>query len=731
MRTLLLFRGAPGCGKSTFIKKIGIEQYTLSADDIRLLLQSPQLNVDGSYSISQDSEKKTWDILFQALENRMSRGEFVAIDATNSKTSDMTRYRDLADQYRYRIYIKDFTDLPIEECKKRNANRLPEYKRVPECVIDNQYARFATQDIPGRITKLVTDDIIKEMSFDIIDFSDYEAVHIIGDIHGCYTALKTFIDNNWNEKHLYIFTGDYLDRGIENDKALNFIFDLSEKDNTIFLEGNHEISLRNWSNDLPVKSREFNVRTLKSIENKVSKKRARMFCRKLRQFAYFKYGEKVILCTHGGIPLIPNMTLFLPTKNFIEGIGTYEEALDVDLAFETNMPENYIQVHGHRNMDNIPIVSTGTGRSYNLEGQIELGGELRAVTFFKNGEIKTHEIKNDVFRTYESDIPDKTYKKMTDEIMFDIMDSNEMVNRKSFKNGMCSFNFKPAVFQGRLWDTATIKARGLFFDIETKKIILRSYDKFFNINERTNTKIHNLKNNLNFPVREFLKYNGFLGLVGVYNDELIFASKSSINKEHAIWLKEIFMSKTTETQREAIKEFIKTTNTTFVFEVIDPENDPHIIKYKEKDIILLDIVLNKPVFEKVPYESAEMLAKKFGLKYKELVNEFNNWSDFYENYLETIKPDYLYKDKEIEGFVIEDSKGFMTKSKLAFYKQWKLLRGLTQRYVKYEHIKSTSNLTTPEMNYFYGWLKQQQKKDIKDKNIISLRDMFYKNTIIK
>lgn len=727
MRTMLLFRGAPGCGKSTLIKELGIEPYTLSADDIRLLLQSPQLNVDGTYSISQDSESKTWDILFEALENRMSRGEFVAIDATNSKTSDMTRYRDLADQYRYRIYIKDLTDLPIEECKRRNANRLPEYKRVPEEVIDNQYARFATQGIPGRIKKLVTDDIIKEMSFDIIDFSDYEAVHVIGDIHGCYSALKQLMDEIWNENHLYIFTGDYLDRGIENAETLNFIFDLSENKNTIFLEGNHELGLRNWANDLPVKSREFNKRTLPQIDGKVSKKKARMFCRNLRQFAYFKYGENVILCTHGGVPLVPDKLLFFPTRNFINGIGTYQEALDVDMAFETNMPENYIQIHGHRNMDDIPINSTGTWRSFNLEGQVELGGELRAVSFFKENKIETHEIKNDVFRTYEADIPDRVYKEMTDEMMFDIMDSNEMVTRKTFKNGMCSFNFKQTVFQGRLWDTATVKARGLFFDVESKKIVLRSYDKFFNIGERTNTKIHNLKNNLTFPVKEFLKYNGYLGLVGLHNDDFVFASKSSIKNEHSKWLEDIFMLRTTEEQRKAIKEFIKATNTTFVFEVIDPENDPHIIKYKEKDIILLDIVLNKPIFEKVPYESAIMLAKKFGLKYKELVNEFDNWLDFYTNYLETLKPDYLYNNKEIEGFVIEDSEGFMTKSKLTFYKQWKMLRDLAHRYLKYEHIKSTSALTTPEMNYFYGWLKDQPKEEVKGKDIISLRDMFYKN----
>lgn len=37
MRTLLLFRGAPGCGKSLYIKEHDLEKYTLSADTIRLM----------------------------------------------------------------------------------------------------------------------------------------------------------------------------------------------------------------------------------------------------------------------------------------------------------------------------------------------------------------------------------------------------------------------------------------------------------------------------------------------------------------------------------------------------------------------------------------------------------------------------------------------------------------------------------------------------------------------
>lgn len=116
MRVLLLMRGAPGVGKSTFIKENNLEQYTLSADEIRLLCESPVMTINGTFGISQNNEKKVWSLLFQILEARMQRGEFVVIDATNSKTVEMNRYKTMAQTYRYRIYCVDFTDVPMEEC---------------------------------------------------------------------------------------------------------------------------------------------------------------------------------------------------------------------------------------------------------------------------------------------------------------------------------------------------------------------------------------------------------------------------------------------------------------------------------------------------------------------------------------------------------------------------------------------------------------------------------------
>ena len=142
MRTLLLMRGSPACGKSTFIEKNGLKPYTLCADDIRLLFQSPTLQTNGSIGISQNNDKLVWKTLFQMLEARMSRGEFTVIDATNSKTIEINRYKEMATTYRFRIICVDFTDIPIEQVKRQNAQR-DELKRVPETVIDNMYSRFA------------------------------------------------------------------------------------------------------------------------------------------------------------------------------------------------------------------------------------------------------------------------------------------------------------------------------------------------------------------------------------------------------------------------------------------------------------------------------------------------------------------------------------------------------------------------------------------------------------
>ena len=196
----------------------------------------------------------------------MKNGDFTVIDATNSKTVEMNRYKDLAAKYRYRMYIIDMTDLPIEECKRRNASR-PMLKRVPEEAIDKMYSRFKNDKIPSGI-KVLKPDELNQIWYRKEDFSEYESVHVIGDIHGCYTVLKRYIENNGSlsPDNMYVFVGDYVDRGIENAETMKYLYEISKLPNVYLLEGNHERWLYDYGNDVVAKSKEFEFNTKTSVD---------------------------------------------------------------------------------------------------------------------------------------------------------------------------------------------------------------------------------------------------------------------------------------------------------------------------------------------------------------------------------------------------------------------------------------------------------------------------------
>ena len=781
MRVLLLFRAAPGSGKSTFIKEHDLEQYALSADEIRLRIQSPILMPNGTLGISQKNDKDVWKILFNLLEKRMEKGEFTVIDATNSKTSEISRYKEFADKYRYRIYIVDMTDIPMDVVKERNANRLPEYKRVPDSVIDKMYARFATQKVPAGVTVIKPDEL-DTVLYKPSDFSQYKKIHVIGDIHSSFSALKhylllqVFIDigltniefyNNCvtastkegiavrldlelfndvseyiNPEHLYIFCGDYLDRGIEPVETIKFLLSIYKLPNVILLEGNHEQSLRSYSGNIDNYSRNFKETTLPYLNaaverGEIKKKDLRQLCRKFGQVCYFTYGFKKILVSHGGLSSMKDNLIFVSTEQIIRGVGDYEDYLECAKAFEINTDEDTYQISGHRNVTGEPI--NINRRCFNLEGRVEFGGHLRAVELDETGFI-CWEIKNNVFKEKEETVEELSKEELTDADIVTQLRSSRFVKENKMGD-LSSFNFTRDAFFKKHWDDKTTKARGLFINTNNNAVVARGYDKFMNVNETDETKLMNLKDRFKFPVTAYVKENGFLGLISLNKDknDLMFATKSVVDfaaqdTDLVNVFKNLFMELTNETQRKNIREFLRFHNKTVICECVHMDKDPHIIEYDSNRIYLLDIIDNDFEGKKVEYENLVKLSDKFGLIVKEKAFVFDNWEDFYVWYLEVTDEDYKYNNRYIEGFVIEDSKGFMVKLKLAYYKFWKMMRGITHQVLKRGYLERTSSLYNAESNYFYGWLREHRdeythkdengKTVPDDVNIIDLRNKF-------
>ena len=715
MRTLIILRGSPASGKSTWVKKMNLENYTLSPDNIRLLVESPILTPEKKHRvISQANDGYVWSLLFELLEKRMEKGEFVVIDATHSRSSDFSRYNNLCAKYRYRRYYVDFSDVPIEECKRRNAAR-EDYKIVPESVIDKMYSRLATQQKTSGWVEVDKNNFWNEIGTKLFDLNQYDKIHIFGDIHGCYNPLKKYFDENpYTENDFYIFVGDYIDRGLQNKETLEFLMTFIESKNVLFLEGNHEkwlnyYSLEEFEN---IKSKTFMNRTSVELAD-IDKKDIKKFYRKLGQMAYFTYGDNRYIVTHGGLNLMPEELQLVSTNQMINGVGDYNVQID-EVFSENEKDNNIIQVHGHRNTFEID----NEAKSYNLEGKVEFGGDLRILELLKDSEPKMIKVQNDFYGEPKQVNEFNECKASNILPTIEQLRLSKYIRETQLDNNISSFNFTRDAFYNKKWNDLTCKARGLFVDTEKDKVVARGYEKFFNVNEVNSTKLEHLMQVFKGKITCYKKENGFLGIMSYVNGELFLASKSTNKGDFAEYFRNIFEN--SDIDKEKLTDYLKNNDVSLTFEVIDVENDPHIIKYDHSKIVLLDIIHNDYEFKKEPYEKVVELSKVINCECKTIYIEFDNVREFHRWYLENTDEENM-SHEDIEGVVIENE-GIMTKLKFPYYNFWKFMRRVKEQVAHNSNVK-LSTLFNATSNYFYAWLKQQDAETLKE-DIITLREKF-------
>ena len=728
MKILLVLRGIPGCGKSTWLKDQNLEQYALSTDNIRLMFAAPEQNINGKYTISSRYDKQVWAFFRERIEDRMKNGgDFTIVDATHTKESYLKDYKKLCKEYNYRMVIVDFSSIDLDICKERNLKR-ESYKRVPEEVLDRMYNQIKVP-LQGKYEiydydKLpVLDDFIYK-----INGNEWDKVIVFGDIHNCYQPVKEYFDANpISDKNLYIFVGDYFDRGIQGKEVLQFCLDNCEKENFVFLQGNHEIWAKNFvrdgNNAKMTEAFRDSLIQFGELKDQLSK-----FTRKLKVAVKVIFGKDFdhhfFNITHGG--LSRHLSYDTPAMQCIKGVGNYEDLDQVEAAFAKmneawavqSIGHHYYNVHGHRNVKGNPIISID-GCNINLENDIEYGGNLRIVELSYDTEmhIKPIEIKNTIFNT--RDLHENTHNKS----IVSELDHSTLIHKKELEDGIVSYNFSREAFFSQKWNKLTTTARGLFVDSKTNNIVARSYPKFFEAEQHPSTQWRNLQNKLVFPVTAYLKENGFLGIVSVWNDKLFIASKSTNQGEYKENFERI-LKKTVDCDK--LKEYLKANNCSAVFECVDPINDPHIIEYTKEKVVLLDIVQNdfNDIFKS--YNEVWQLAKEIGCKPKEMCKVFNTFDEL-KSFVEAFDKDF---HEEIEGFVFVDQNNFMIKYKTPFYKFWKDMRRMKDYIVKgntdkYFAAKNVNSEQTELMNTMFRFMTELKNsgKDLDTLSIIDIRNL--------
>src|SRR4051794_29747677 len=134
MARLLITRGLPGSGKTTFARTLQPRVTRVSRDDLRLMLH-------GRIMLTDWADAQVTAIQRGMVETLLRRGADVIVDDTNLRGRSVREWAKVAERCGAAFEVHDFTDVPLDECIRRDAER-PEAVRVGADAIRRMYDRY-------------------------------------------------------------------------------------------------------------------------------------------------------------------------------------------------------------------------------------------------------------------------------------------------------------------------------------------------------------------------------------------------------------------------------------------------------------------------------------------------------------------------------------------------------------------------------------------------------------
>ena len=746
MRKLFLMYGAPASGKSFILNKLQVKDYTIEVDKVRQLYTNPQdylIKNDNDYQMTSATDGRcdhqVWDTVYDMLDMRMKRGQTTFVDATHLFKRAFSMYNKLRNKYGYKVYLIDCMNPYLEIAKLKALDSQETRDYIVTRLVDNNFSRrnvdqvsrevlykyvdrYLSSDkynkVPQWVHKLPVElamkkSHIKLQKLDLTNINkalgDYKLqdndymnkfnrIQVIGDVHGDYDALKQVFANH-QKGDAYVFVGDYLDRGTKNVEVFNFITNVLKGNNLFFLEGNHETHWQAWETNQK-KAGQFGIVTLIDLLKHFGKEQVDdliyNFYHDIKDYLYFNYYGKRYFISHAGIDYTTWVNYkdrldLMNADNCYMGLGTVSNRdpyqHDVDMAWKNEAPADFINVHGHRNNFNHYQV----GNSYNLTDD----NNFRWITITPDG-IEKHEIQR-------IDKPDFITQVMAD----------PHIHHKELDSGIIANNFDEEVFRKNIWNSETVKARGLF--TRDASIVGRGFNKFFNLNQLPNETIESLS----YPVVVERKWDGFLGVVfyDKDNQQVKIYSKGG-GDDYSTLAKKVIHQTGWDKKISDYFKVKENQDTTILFEIIDPMNDPHIELYDSIASRPLAIIQNEENGKVLTYDyivNRVETNKERAYLEEEIIN--NNVIATVNNLNELKKAIAKYSQQYPlhEGFVL--------------YGANKMLKIKSQFYLKAKELRNAFGNEHKPDRWYYGaenWYKYCKENKIREFTPQLVKDLYNK-----
>ncbi|MGC1215090.1 MAG: AAA family ATPase [Micromonospora sp.] len=141
MFRLIATRGLPASGKTTFARRLQPGVVRVNRDDLRRMMHGERL-------FTQWAEGQVTKVQRAQVEALLAARVSVCVDDTNLRSRSLRDWAELAQRFGAAFEVHDFTDVPLEECLRRDAAR-PEADRVGEAAIRRLHERYlANRPLP-------------------------------------------------------------------------------------------------------------------------------------------------------------------------------------------------------------------------------------------------------------------------------------------------------------------------------------------------------------------------------------------------------------------------------------------------------------------------------------------------------------------------------------------------------------------------------------------------------